>query len=372
MKILVYKQFVGTDADNEAQYKVLQKVVIPDNLVPRYKNIPNVEFTDVEDVTEIYKGQDLSGKSLLISRFGGGGDLLVISAIARYLKDKYPDAQIALTADATWLQLFNSAGNVYDQWHTYPVSATTLEAYDYLLTFEGVVEGSGIEGEAGPSENIYDLFYSTAGIDPSLVDSKYKLPTCSLTKRTLKLARKELSRRKIRLGNKKHPEKDTIIAVQWMASSPIRTYPPQQLQDACLALADEGYKVVILGQSKYVKMDIVHPNVYYMLDLRGGVEVALGIIHYADLVLAPDSLFVHAAAAWDVPTVALYGPFTKESRTKYYPMCDTLEATADCAPCFLHGHRPCKNARGLYGVCWASLSADRVVEACKQALNNKE
>lgn len=366
MKILIQKSKTGNGED------VVQEVVIPENLVPLYSEFPHVEIEDLGDRVEEYTGQDLNDKSLLISRFGGGGDLLVITSVAKYLRYLYPQSRIALTADPTWLQLFNSQDNVYDKWYRYPIPASVLDDYDYLLTFEGVVEGSGKEGTPGPSDNIYDLFMEKAGLNPQLIDDKHKIPHFNLTKRTIKKAKKELGKRHIKLGTKKNTKKDTIIAVQWMASSPIRTYPPNQLQDVCIGLADKGYQVVILGQRKYVSPDIVHNKVHYLLDLNGGVTEAISVLKYTDLLLAPDSLFVHAAAAWNVPTVALYGPFTRHSRTEYYPNCTTLEAEADCAPCFLHGHKPCPNARGLYGECWDNLSPEIIIDECVKVLSSQE
>jgi ADP-heptose:LPS heptosyltransferase len=60
------------------------------------------------------------------------------------------------------------------------------------------------------------------------------------------------------------------------------------------------------------------------------------ILTTCDVVLAPDSSLCHLAGALDIPTVALFGPFPWQTRTKYSPKTRALQGNARCSPCFHH------------------------------------
>jgi len=75
-------------------------------------------------------------------------------------------------------------------------------------------------------------------------------------------------------------------------------------------------------------------------------------------VVAADSAFVHLAAALEKPCVGLWGPFSYESRAKYYPKHydvrhEQNHMVCPHAPCFTHGYRlplqKCKDAPEMEG-----------------------
>ena len=131
---------------------IVKRVVAPDNIIPHYEGQAGIEITDLEDTP--YKGQDLTGKSLLISRFGGGGDLLFISAVARQLKKKYPNSTIDLACDPNWLPLFRQNTD-YTNLYNYPYSPELVYAHDYYLTFEGIIEGDGEGGQDSAAGGVF-------------------------------------------------------------------------------------------------------------------------------------------------------------------------------------------------------------------------
>jgi SAM-dependent methyltransferase len=64
-----------------------------------------------------------------------------------------------------------------------------------------------------------------------------------------------------------------------------------------------------------------------------------------DAAIAPDSSVTHLAAAFGVSAISIYGPFPSLLRTRDYPLNSSIDAAAECAPCFTHGHWPCREAR---------------------------
>ena len=70
----------------------------------------------------------------------------------------------------------------------------------------------------------------------------------------------------------------------------------------------------------------------------------------------------HIAASLDVPAVGIMGPFPGQIRFKTYPKMDWIDTTRPCSPCFLHGHRPCKEAKSDgFSPCYDVISTDMIV-----------
>lgn len=304
-----------------------------------------------------YRGRDLNGKRLLVARYGGGGDLLFISGLTRELKRRWPEAQIDVICDRKWHFIWatnRDARRYMDYRRRFTVDE--VEEHDCLLLFEGV-----IEADPAPRGNAYDLFYEQAGIDPATVPLVNKRPHWVPARGDAKKARRLLRE----LGVEDRP----TVAVQWRSNSPIRTYPPEPLWNVCRELAGAGCEVLILGREREVPRWARGERIHRLAESGARIEVLAALVGMVDLLVGPDSFFTHLAAAVETPSVALYGPFTAESRVAYYPRCTALEATADCAPCFLHGHRPCPHAAVSSGPCWNSLPPELIVETCLEVLD---
>jgi len=305
-----------------------------------------------------YRGQSLDGKRLLVARYGGGGDLMFITGLVRELKRRWPGAtRLDVICDRKWHFIWSTNRDVR-RYMAYRRRFTVeeIEEHDYLLIFEGL-----IEADPAPRGNVYDLFYERAGIDPATVPPGNKRPHWTPAPGDAKKARRLLRE----LGVEDRP----TVAVQWRSNSPIRTYPSRPLWQVCQELADAGCEVLILGRDREVPRWARGERVHRLAENGARIEILAALVGMVDLLVGPDSFFTHLAAAVETPSVALYGPFTAESRVKYYPRCTTLEAKADCAPCFIHGHQPCPNAAVSSGACWASLPPGLIAETCLEVLN---
>jgi ADP-heptose:LPS heptosyltransferase len=64
------------------------------------------------------------------------------------------------------------------------------------------------------------------------------------------------------------------------------------------------------------------------------VRIALALIQFVDLVVAPDTGMLHASGCYEVPKVGLLGHTTIENITKYFKNDYSVEAECACAPCF--------------------------------------
>ncbi|MBD3400729.1 MAG: hypothetical protein GF399_10420 [Candidatus Coatesbacteria bacterium] len=331
-------------------------LVVPDG-VGRFLSSKGVKCAPLE--YETYRGQDLNGCSILISRYGGGGDLLFITAVTAELRRRFPSAQITVACGANWSPLFATNRDV-NRFVRYPFTLELLNAHDYYLTFEGLIEGSST-GE--PSRrNVYDLFFDHCGLDPSMITPESKRPCWKPAPGDLKKSRRLYDQLTATTSR-------GVIGLQWRTSSILRTYPPRRLAELCQQLVAEGYQVLLLGRPRELPRGPLPAGILRIG--RQPITVLMALLPRLELLVAPDSFFTHAAAAQNVPTVALYGPFSADSRTKYYPRCRTLEVSSDCAPCFKHGHRPCTDNLNGYSRCWYNLSVEEIFTTCKEVLNDE-
>jgi len=97
---------------------------------------------------------------------------------------------------------------------------------------------------------------------------------------------------------------------------------------------------------------------------------AFALAAACDAIVAPDSSFVHLAAALDVPCVGLYGPIDGELRTKHYPRCVFLDVRSKlgCLPCWRNDRIPCKLTNLRTSVCLADISVQEIVNTVNNLL----
>ena len=92
-------------------------------------------------------------------------------------------------------------------------------------------------------------------------------------------------------------------------------------------------------------------------DLRTAIIVASMMNYF----IAPDSMFIHIAGAFRIPTIGLYGPFPSALRMKYFTRSIGIDAKTNCSPCFKHSHHPCD--KGDPSPCMAMIQPKHILEA---------
>ena len=73
-------------------------------------------------------------------------------------------------------------------------------------------------------------------------------------------------------------------------------------------------------------------------------------------------------ASLNLPAVGIYGPFPGHIRLSTYPKAKWIDVEKECAPCFLHGHRPCPQAKyGANSPCYDNINLDKFIDLVKQS-----
>jgi heptosyltransferase-2 len=155
---------------------------------------------------------------------------------------------------------------------------------------------------------------------------------------------------------------------------PTKRWPAERYGELAASFTAEGYRAVLLGSpgDREVAGKASGASVGTAVNLAGRTTVRqmAAIIAGADLLVANDSAPVHMAAAFDVPTVALFGPTVPEMG--FRPLSEwglSLGAEGlECRPCSAHGGAECPVG---HFACMLGMDVDSVWRASFGLLEEK-
>ena len=331
-----------------------------------------------------YQGQDLNGKRLLAWRGAGWGDQFVWAGLLRILKTRYPRAEIALLCNPKIYPFWKEAEaelpfSVYYE----PCSFEDWKSYDYHLVGEGLVE----DDQEPDQPNIWDGHLRLAGIAPASVAPELKRPLVPILPAWRNAAAAWLQKTVGRdsdhdhaVGKRTGSESRPTIVWQLSASTPIRSYPPDQTRRALALLAKRLPEADILVASTPRELAAYRirptPAAPYHLCVDVPFQTVLALVERADLIICPDSAIGHAAAAFGRPCVSLWSSFHPDDRVRYYPTHRPIYRAVNCGPCHVHESSPqakgcplatSRHARHCRGL--AAIPPGKIVAAALAALS---
>lgn len=316
-----------------------------------------------QNVYKPYIGQDLTDKTLLVTRTGGIGDLLFIQPNLIHLKEKYPTCSILFACGPQYQSMIEGWGCI-DEILDLPFLFTYLLRSDYHATFEGVIERC----KEATSVNAYRLFTKWMGLD--LPDEKL-VPTQEPKPGKVNECKKFLTRNKVARG---------FVLLQLRASSPIRTPSPVLWRKIIEQLVRKNHTVIITdsphmhlqiqGFIDTLSDDVRHCVINFTKESQT-LDYTIAMASLADCTISPDSSLIHIAASLRVPGFGLYGAFPGKIRLETYSNIDWIEGKMDCTPCFTHGNSPCRNTEGNNPKCYNTINVDNVVHRVEKLINDK-
>lgn len=250
------------------------------------------------------------GSEICISRPGGYGDLLFLRPILKKLVEMEVRPVICCA------EVFRRPVDDYP-WLPYPSPWEEFSKYDNHVVLEDMVETN----PAGKTTHVIDLFAEACGV--TLTDKEKRVEFSTTP------AEKEWAHEHFPKTERKR------IGIQLKASSPVRTYPAAMLVEVLRLLEKDGWEVLCLGRKNDANVEETE-----LIKWVGKHDPDFGqscsALETCDVVLAPDSALCHVGGALNIPTLALYGPFPWQLRTKYAPSIRAINGQARCAPCFHH------------------------------------
>ena len=305
----------------------------------------------IDSVWNQYNGEDVSGKSVLISRAGGHGDMVMLSPLIRQLKANGA-SRVALVSRPQYHDTIRCIPGL-DSLGTVPFPTDLLAGFDYHLSFEGAIRGDTT------GKYCSTLFADLCGLTLDSEKSAFALPP--------NLVRQAKRFLEVELGIERK-----IIAIHTEASATARGFLPGFLPGLCRALTANKYHVVLIGRDS---QGVTGANITDLCGKFKSVAMYYAIVSETDLLIAPDSIMLHVASALDKKAIGLFGPFNGASRV----IGDTvryLDGVGDCKrwPCRTHDYGVCKLAKqtqASFSPCMnhavvdvASLAANMVSPLC--------
>lgn len=284
-------------------------------------------------------------RSLFIHRAGGFGDLLLLTPALRALKRAHPGCKVTVCTMPRYREVL--AGNpCVDAFAEFPPTNKEIFAHDGVVSFENVIENN----PKARTTHAVDLYAERLGVE---VDPADRRPDYVITEEERAWAADFLCS----LPNPVEGDRPSAyslqassllrIGLQVNASTPARSYPAGPLSDLVDLLAGEA-QILLFGAPGEVVTDGLNPRIVNLSARNLSFRQSCALLATCDALVAPDSALCHVAAALEVPTVALYGPFP--SHLRLTSSCqEAHDAHGVCAPCFHHSRgqeifphsRPC-------------------------------
>jgi ADP-heptose:LPS heptosyltransferase len=287
---------------------------------------------------------DWNEKRILVARCGALGDLLMLTPTFREIKRRWPGCNLTVATFPRYRGVLVNNPHV-DAFLDYPVVEDVMDDYQGIVWLENAVE-THPDARAMP---IIDALARRFGFQ-------------SLPDRSLEFALFDSERLSAADGFPRTSKRR--VGIQTRASARYKSYDQPEMDRAAMLLYKHGWEVFLFGNPGEISAPDM-PGLVNVTKIAKTVRESAAIAATCDVILAPDSFFVHLAAALDVPCVALYGPFPAALYTAHYPKCRPIQAKAECSPCF---HHPRGTHFPTTGPCWKSGQCDALAEINPRAI----
>jgi len=290
---------------------------------------PMAEYIAIEEEPEAYKKRYFKGclalnpkSNILVSRYGGLGDIQFILPAIKEIKKRYPEVKIRMAVMEKDREMIHNCDFIDSFCQTHFPTVKDLEWSDYVLDFFDTVEGIG-EDEA-KLRNPIDISAEIVGLKLSDYKGFWKT-----TVEEKKWAESIFAGRK---GLK--------IAMPLSASSPHRSWTLQDELIQKLVEWNKDITVVIFGEgqghAEAVYNRIKRLNIPNVIDMVGKTTTRqyVNLALEADCIFTNDSGIVNLGAIFDKKILAIYSTVPAETRINHYETVQGLQVKSSCSPCY--------------------------------------
>jgi Glycosyltransferase family 9 (heptosyltransferase) len=282
-------------------------------------------------------------KRVIFYRNRGIGDQLIASSASRFFSETL-NAHCYQACDRVHEPLWLGNPFINGSAFTMPLHLDTI----YRAKGPGFVSGaffleSVSEWDSdGEQANVYDRLFGMLGLDPARVPAKYKRPTITL--RATDLSLRDAWLKKVGAAVNASLESGYLF-LQIQGTNKVRSLPLPVIEKALYALNEYAAKLqipILVTDSKPLTPAVAEmvKRTDHAINLAAGigsVRLLVSLIAGATVVVGPDSSALHIAAAFEIPSVGIWGPFSPEARALYYPRQIHIFHAERCA------HAPCYN-----------------------------
>jgi heptosyltransferase II len=319
---------------------------------------------------------------VLIIRYSAIGDIILSTGPIRVLKDIYPEIEVHFVTSEQGAELL-SGFVLIDKIHPIENHLSAWKFFKKIKTlgpFDHV-----IDLQAKPKTTLLKLLFRSRfkqienqsykrrlfvkkrkykdDLNKHVVQKYYEA-----FKKCFELPNKSLEELRPFLSSKKIIDSTALntnkIAIHPYASQKNKIWP--YTYEIVEQLSKSGFTCVIVGQSTEPLSFNGLDNVLDLTNKTNLKEMA-SILSSCQAVISTDSGPMHLAVALSIPTIAIFGPTTKEFG--FYPEFKNVTIIEDkdleCRPCHVHGGNLCPLGHHL---CMKNLSVDIVLNALKKMI----
>ncbi len=293
-------------------------------------------------------GQKLDPNSVLVTRaMGGIGDLLMMTPGLRALSRRIKQP-VTVAVPKKFFPVF--ANNPH-------IDLIDIEAPDFdprnYATWRNFTLCPAGEYEARHTPNIrrgrVEIFARALGVKPRELDRHGWQVEINLTDEQKAFCQEFRRKAGFDTGRR-------LLGVQPYSRDQYKDHP--QIADIIHDLATDHDVLLFHHQTDGL------PTGYGIASTAGlSLEKSLALVSILDAIVSVDSAFLHAASAFEVPVVALFGPTDGSTFTRHHKQVRVLNMNEafPCAPCWRNQDIPCRvtGATG-FSPCITAISTDHV------------
>jgi ADP-heptose:LPS heptosyltransferase len=292
------------------------------------------------------RGQAPLSAILVTRAMGGIGDLLMMTPGLRALAAAHPDAEVHLAIPRQYFPLFQGHEDI----RCIDIESADLDPARYLGWFNLTdCPASRIESRQAPNVRTgrIEIFARALGLSAHTVRGASARPRYVVLPDEQAAAQMEAQ--SIRRPGRR------LVGLQWHAADSYRDYPHNM---ELLRLLASRSNVLVFGARQPVD-----PGLDGVVTVSKPLREAFALAAQCDVLVGPDSSFLHLAGALALPMVLISGPVDGALRAKPYPSVIPMVPSPHdfaCAPCWRNENINCYLSRKRESVCLRSIRPDDI------------
>lgn len=315
------------------------------------------------------KDADLSGKSVLLKRMGGIGDVVFVATVAHHIKKRYPRSFVALAVRPNLVDFaagFDAVHEVASIDHASKIDY--IGRFDYIVHFNGVIEGNVEDSDWVDDRDYFEAHWRRAGFeeDPPAKFDPIGVNTLAENFEVACAADKAL--RECGIGE------EPYVVLLPGSSNPLKRLHADRAGAIATALATSGEgglrtRVLCLTGPKDCTVK-VSDNLSSWISpvINAPLTVSAELIRRSSLAVGVDTGLTQFAAAIGVPTLTHWGPTDPAlSMAHYAGFIRAFRSAAECSPCRRLRPSFCGAFSGMYPACMRTVPVDEIVAEAKAA-----
>jgi len=327
------------------------------------KNLQTLFKEEKPGLPPFYRGENLSGKTLLVVAQAAIGDALCMTPALREIKRRYPDCQLFVSISGRARPVLEKLPYI-DKLLPMPIPYKFVSKANYMVKVIEMVNTPQFD-----NLNLVEYFLWKCQV----FNAEDETPDVVVDENIVSELKPLFDQIREASGGKK------VLLFHYLASSVHRSLPPKLLKEIEPFIEKEYVPVLCSLPSEDITLELALEaygiTSVNLSSLMKDIRYLIAAVYLSDAVITADTATLHIAAGLKKPTVHIVGHLPAEATARTYPTVISIFANykgQTCvAPCMKHtSDGPCPEARiknEFYSPCLQSIPARVVYYALKDA-----